>query len=453
MRDFEQYNTSEENVREYIQATNDPGYFTNLLLMLQETATQFISIPYNEMEAGILKALKDFAGHISADRAYWINFDHQTNNLSTEFEWHSEYLNSATEKMQNFPWSDCPFWMDRYNNGQSVVVANVTDLPGGRFRDLLKEQGVVSHVAFPMKENGKNYGFIGFDWIQKSHHCSAIEKNLIRRFVQILNHLSIRVKHEWELEEEKEKALNNNRLIPAFLASISHEIRTPLNMVIAFSEIVRKLSKDETLKEYINIINESGYSVLSITDDILSLALNEEKGATIRLQKIKMVELFVMLRRQLEEMLLKSGKSDSVRSVFTADEKLLEQTILTDKSKIRQVMTNLFKNAVKFTGEGEIELDCQWNEDKTRVEFMVKDSGIGIPREKQEAIFDFFKQGDESNSKKYGGIGIGLAISKKIAIVMGGELSVKSGRDKGSIFTFSIPASISSPDSMQDKTG
>ena len=133
-----------------------------------------------------------------------------------------------------------------------------------------------------------------------------------------------------------------------------------------------------------------------------------------------------------------SGKSELINLVYRPDAQLLSLYLTTDRSKVNQILINLFKNAIKFTNKGIIEYGFQSHE-KGTLSFYIRDTGIGIPKEKQSVIFDFFRQGDDSPTRVYGGIGIGLSIAMKISKILKGHLDVISEPDKGSTFSLTIP--------------
>ena len=147
-------------------------------------------------------------------------------------------------------------------------------------------------------------------------------------------------------------------------------------------------------------------------------------------------------KASFDHLLRTSAKHGQINLIFRPDTHWLSSYITADRGKINQILTNLFKNAVKFTNEGTIEFGFNVENGST-INFYVKDSGIGIPEEKQSVIFDYFRQVDDSYTRVYGGIGIGLAISKKISKILHGELKVISKPGEGSIFSLSLPAELS----------
>jgi PAS domain S-box-containing protein len=268
------------------------------------------------------------------------------------------------------------------------------------------------------------------------------ENYAIRHFIAVKQDITKQKKAEEELQKAKEKAEESNSLKSAFLATMNHELRTPLNHILGFSDLMRSGSILENITDYADIIHKSSQNLLEIIEDIFELALAEQSEIKLRLQTFKCLDLFLGNKAVLTEILEISGKKDQIELVFNADKELLLQNITSDKNKINQVLINLFKNAVKFTKSGKIEFGLKADEPGW-LAFYVEDTGIGIPENKHEIIFEFFRQADDSHTREYGGVGIGLAISQKIAEVMKGTLSLESMPDKGSKFFFRIPVSIS----------
>ena len=246
-------------------------------------------------------------------------------------------------------------------------------------------------------------------------------------------------KNREELIAAKEKAEESNRLKTAFLATMNHELRTPLNHILGFSDLI--LSDDATLQEsrnYAKFINQSGKNLLSIIEDVFDLALVENENIKLRNQTFSLVDHFIENKASFDELIKNSSKNDQLRLIYKPDTNCLHDYITADRSKINQILSNLFKNALKFTQEGTIEFGYRFD-NKTYLTYYFKDTGIGIPKDKQDIIFDFFRQVDDTVTRSYGGVGIGLAISLKIAKILKGELTVVSEPGKGSTFTLTIP--------------
>jgi len=237
-----------------------------------------------------------------------------------------------------------------------------------------------------------------------------------------------------ELIKAKEKAEESDRLKSAFLANMSHEIRTPLNSIIGFSELLNDPYFDEEQKnEFTKTIVNSGNNLMLIISDIMDLSMIESRQMKIRKEQFSVQKLLVDLEKEFKP------KSNEYGIVFQINMPLDSEKLLIecDLYRIKQVFNNLIGNAFKFTPKGTIEIGYLLRDNF--VEFHVTDSGIGIPPKYHSAIFDRFRQVDLTKTRKFGGNGLGLAISKNLVELLGGRIWVESEVDKGSTFYFNIP--------------
>jgi signal transduction histidine kinase/CheY-like chemotaxis protein len=239
-----------------------------------------------------------------------------------------------------------------------------------------------------------------------------------------------------ELLQAKEKAEESDRLKSAFLANLSHEIRTPMNAIMGFSDLIgsEKLTKSD-LGKYSLIIKKSSNYLLGIINDIVEIS-------HIDTGQVELKETEINLDALLEELYnaykvsLPAGKKIELKLV--KPEQPYVENIIADEVKLRQILINLLNNALKFTREGEICFGYSLNS-PTEISFFVKDTGIGIPPEFHEIIFERFRQVDSSSSVLHGGSGLGLSIAKAYAGLMGGKTTVESEPGKGSVFTVTLP--------------
>jgi len=237
-----------------------------------------------------------------------------------------------------------------------------------------------------------------------------------------------------DLIEAKEHAEQSDRLKSAFLANMSHEVRTPLNSIIGFSQLLADPDFEEEQKnEFIQSIIINGNNLLTIISDIMDISKMESGEITIRKTQIN-VHKFVSTLKEQFTIQANEKKLELILNCIDTDE---EAMVFTDQERLQQIFNNLVGNAVKFTEKGSIEISYHLR-DKF-VEFQIRDTGIGIPAEFHDKIFEHFRQVESEKTRKYGGNGLGLAISKKLVELMGGEIWLGSEPYKGSVFYFTLP--------------
>jgi PAS domain S-box-containing protein len=243
-----------------------------------------------------------------------------------------------------------------------------------------------------------------------------------------------------ELIMSKEKAEESDKLKSAFLANMSHELRTPLNAIVGFSSLMVETNKDEETVTNSKIIFDSGQHLLSLVEDILDTSMIEIGQIKITYERAGINSILTEVKNILLGERIKEDKND-IRIILDIDYEISEPYFFTDIRKTKQVLINLLKNSLKFTNEGYIEFG--YSEIKKAginyLKFFVRDTGIGIDKKYHDVIFNIFRQIDDTPTRIHGGTGIGLAISKKIVELLGGEIWVESEQGKGSVFYFTIP--------------
>ena len=249
--------------------------------------------------------------------------------------------------------------------------------------------------------------------------------------------IDTRVKKENELVQARELAEKSDKLKSAFLSNMTHEIRTPMNAIVGFSQLLQQDELNTEIRnEFLGHIINNSNSLLALINDIIDFSILESGMVNISYSNFNLNNIFLELKDKFELIKENNGKSE-LRLVFPDPDRLNETHIYFDSQRLKQILGYLIDNALKFTGQGQVEVD--YKQEETCILFWVKDTGIGIPVEKQSYIFDRFRQGEESHTRSFGGTGIGLSIAKQIVQHLNGEIWVESESGKGSTFKFKIP--------------
>jgi len=235
------------------------------------------------------------------------------------------------------------------------------------------------------------------------------------------------------IEQEKERAERSERVKQQFLANMSHEIRTPVNAINGLSRLLLEKEHDNQTAEYLKAINHSGENLLVVLNDILDLSkLEADKMITV-------IEPF-NLREEVGAVIQIFAQRASEKTITLKNiiDPSIPEVVVGDAGRLTQVLTNLISNAIKFTDRGGVVVEIQ-RIDSSSISFTVKDTGRGIPIEKQKEIFEDFVQADNHHAREHGGTGLGLAIAKRLVEVMGGNIQLKSVVNEGSSFSFVLP--------------
>ncbi|MDH5721001.1 MAG: PAS domain S-box protein [Spirochaetia bacterium] len=253
--------------------------------------------------------------------------------------------------------------------------------------------------------------------------------------IQVAFHdITERKQFEKELKEAKITAEGANKMKSIFLANMSHEIRTPLNTILGFAHILHGLEEDKEKRSQLSIINSSGKMLLNLINDILDISKIEAGKLAIVNSSVDIKSIFKEIEAIFSHEIMKKKLK-----WFLGINSNVPDSFLLDETRFRQVLFNLIGNAVKFTEKGHIKINCSVapsveNKERYELEISIEDTGIGIPADEQENIFNAFSQ-QKNQDVKYGGTGLGLTITKRLVNIMGGEIQLQSKKDKGTVFT------------------
>lgn len=284
-------------------------------------------------------------------------------------------------------------------------------------------------------------------WIWVNARAKAIYDDAGRAHRMVGAHTDITYLKEQQrrLEDAKQVAENASRAKTDFLAHMSHEIRTPLTAISGIAEILdrQKAKLDDKQKQLVSTLLSSTSTLKDLVNDVLDFSKIESGEITLEAKDFGPADLFEQV------ISITSMHAGEKGLKFMVDTDALQgATFRGDPLRIRQILINLINNAIKFTDKGRIEVIATLNPSGSEgvqiLKVDVRDTGIGVPRESYDLIFERFKQGDSSVSRKYGGTGLGLPISRNLARLMGGDIVLESEQGKGSVFTLSLPLEVSS---------
>ncbi len=319
-------------------------------------------------------------------------------------------------------------YLARYmRTGESQIIGV------GREIDAMKKDGTIFPAHLSVSRVGLGEGVVG-------------EKSTL--FTGIIRDLTEQKRVKAELIQAKEGADAANVAKSEFLANVSHELRTPLNSMLILAKLLFDNREGNLTAKQVNaakVIHSGGQGLLDLIDDILNLSKVDAGRVKVEGGPVKLSELVHRLQNQFASLADRKGMSFTVRVAEG-----LPQVVKIDLQKTEQILKNLLANAFKFTKEGAVDVLIQRADvnmqfcfseltPDSALAFSVADTGIGVPPEKLQTIFETFRQGDSSSTREYGGTGLGLTISRKLAHFLGGELLVQSDEGKGSTFTLYLP--------------
>ncbi len=417
-----------------IFAEKDLQYQSDFRYLLMELSSNFINVPLNKIESAISNSLAQLGAFVGADRAYIFDYYFDKGICVNSFEWCSKGTSPQIDNLQNVQLSDIPDWTFAHQQGIDVNFPDISALPNDGLKELLQSQEIKSLLTIPLMSVNECIGFVGFDSVNHHHTYNEFETNLLHVYSEMLVNAIDRKNVEIQLIRAKEKAEESDRLKSAFLANMSHEIRTPMNGILGFTTLLNEPDlTGEERQEFIKIITKAGERLVDTVNDLIDVS-------KIETGQMKVVYGMVNVEEELESLysfFVPQAREKSLN--LSLNMMIFEECkwLYSDRNKLNSILTNLIKNSIKYTDTGDIEIGC--SKVGEYVQFSVKDTGIGVPENRLNAIFNRFEQADFTDTHAFEGSGLGLAISKAYVEMLGGKIWVESEVGKGSNFYFTIP--------------
>ncbi len=326
-------------------------------------------------------------------------------------------------------------WEETLGAGK-VIYGSVREFPVTE-QKILSFQNILSMAAFPIIAGGRWWGFVCFNECERDRRWLPAEIDILKTAADTMGSAIARKSVEDDLRQAKEQAEIANKAKSQFLAAISHEIRTPMNAVIGMTDLALSTELTPKQENYLKKVSASSRALLSLLNEILDFSKIEAGKLDVEKTGFALPDIF-------DEITDLFGDQAALKGIEMVVGKMpdVPDALVGDPLRLKQVLINLTGNAIKFTDAGEVVVRADLiaaDDDRTHISFSVRDTGIGISPDKIDELFSPFTQADGSTTRKYGGTGLGLTISKRLVNLMGGDIRVVSAPGEGSVFSFDIP--------------
>ncbi len=432
---------------EFIQDSSSLNTEKELQVQLKQQELLIrVSVGFTSSETfhdSVNQSLKLLGEFMQVDRVYIFKDYSSEQVFSCEYEWTSGNTKPMLPYTQKVPYNNQHDSYLQLLTLPFVAINNTAILPSTEHQKP-KDLGIKAFINVPIFVNGNFWGFMGIDSCVSSRIWTKSETNFLSIFVGILSSEINRESIQRALLKAMEQTKQASKAKSEFLSRMSHEIRTPMNTILGMTTIALKSPDMEKIADCLKKIETASQQLLGIINDILDISKIEAGKFEINQNEFQMESLLESVKNVISPQSFVKNQLLTFNVDFDFTRK-----IISDETRLMQVMVNLLSNAVKFTPEnGSITVDISFKKiDPARAKLLVsiKDTGIGLSDEEASRLFQPFEQADGSITRRFGGTGLGLAICKTIVQMMGGSIGVKSSPGRGSDFYFDVPFQWGNP--------
>jgi len=427
------------DLRELRRVEKDLERRDMLLSAINKVAARLISVEDGDFDKSFGESIAMLGRSIGVERVVvWKNYEEDGALYCTQIhEWcEGAEIQHGKPHTINIKYSDTvPTWESTLSRGKCVNSIAKNLLPAERAQ--MERQGIVSVLAVPLFVRDMFWGFVGFDDCVNERVFSEMEESTLGSGAMLIAAALFRNEITNNLILAKDDALSSARAKSSFLANMSHEIRTPMNAIIGMTTIAKNANSPQKINECLSEISIASNHLLGVINDILDVSKIEAEKFELACDEFNFMETIKKICTITADSIKRKNQ------IFELDcDPKIPKRLIGDDLRFSQVITNFLSNAIKFTPEnGKIRLEARCAADNGReveLTLAITDTGIGITPKQQKNLFTAFEQADRSTSRKYGGTGLGLVISKNIVTQMGGSIRVTSKIGEGSRFEFNV---------------